>query len=92
MAESRDLPGWPKKKLVQGVRRQLWSYGIRPTQSRLWHETWEWARKICISYVYPSWPIPSEIARNMSFCFCLKCRRTKHSSSLSVPSSNSRNR
>jgi hypothetical protein len=62
MAESRDLPGWPKKKLVTDVRRQLASYGIRPTQPRLWHETWEWANRITKSYVFPRWPLPSEIA------------------------------
>ena len=77
MAESRDLPGWPKKRLVQGVRRQLWSYGIRPTQSKLWHETWEWARKICISYVYPSWPIPSEIAAQYVFLLPLEMQANK---------------
>jgi hypothetical protein len=72
MAESRDLPGWPKKKLVKDVRRQLSSYGIRPTVSKLWHETWEWARKICRSYVYPSWPIPSEIAAQYVFLLLLE--------------------
>jgi hypothetical protein len=62
MAESRDLPGWPKKKLVTEVRRQLARYGIRPTQPRLWHETWEWASQITRSYIFPRWPLPSEIA------------------------------
>jgi hypothetical protein len=62
MAESRDLPGWPKKKLVTQVRRQLASFGIRPSLHRLWQETWEWAHKITQSYVFPRWPLPSEIA------------------------------
>ncbi len=62
MAESRDLPGWPKKKLVAQVRRQLASFGVRPSLPRLWRETWEWARRITNSYVYPCWPLPSEIA------------------------------
>ena len=62
MAESRDLPGWPKRKLVKDVRRQLASYGIRPTLSRLWYETWQWANQITQSYVFPRWPLPSEIA------------------------------
>ena len=30
MAEEKDLPGWPRKKLVKAVRSHLWSYGIRP--------------------------------------------------------------
>lgn len=62
MAESRDLPGWPKKKLVSQVRRQLGSYGIRPALHKLWYETWEWARQITNSYVFPRWPLPNEIA------------------------------
>ncbi|SRR5579871_168572 len=62
MAEKRDLPGWPKKKLVAEVRRQLASYGIRPSLSRLWMETWQWASQITNSYVFPRWPLPSEIA------------------------------
>lgn len=62
MAESRDLPGRPKKKLVTQVRRQLASFGVRPSLSRLWIETWQWASKITHSYVYPRWPLPSEIA------------------------------
>lgn len=62
MAESRDLPGWPKKKLVAQVRRQLASFGVRPSLPRLWLETWEWASRITNSYVFPRWPLPSEIA------------------------------
>lgn len=62
MAESRNLPGWPKKKLVTEVRRQLSRYGIRPTLDKLWYETWEWARQITRSYIFPRWPLPSEIA------------------------------
>lgn len=62
MAESRDLPGWPMKKLVSQVRRQLASYGIRPSLHKLWQETWQWASQITNSYVFPRWPLPSEIA------------------------------
>lgn len=62
MAESRDLPGWPKKKLVVQVRRQLASFGIRPSLPRLWLETWQWASQITNSYVFPRWPLLSEIA------------------------------
>lgn len=62
MAESRDLPGWPKKSLVRQVRRQLASYGIRPSLPRLWYETWQWANQIRNSYFFPRWPLPSEIA------------------------------
>ncbi len=61
MAEDRALPGWPKKRLVKAVRRHLWSYGIRPTSAKLWQETWTWASQITRSYVYPRWPLPSEI-------------------------------
>lgn len=62
MAENRDLPGWPKKKLVSEVRKQLSRYGIRPSLHKLWHETWQWASQITNSYVFPRWPLPSEIA------------------------------
>jgi hypothetical protein len=62
MAESRDLPGWPKKKLVRQVRRQLASFGIRPSIPSLWRESWEWAHRITNSYVFPRWPLASEIA------------------------------
>ena len=62
MAEQRDLPGWPKKKLVAQVRKHLSHYGIRPRWPKLWYETWEWAAQITRSYLFPRWPIPSEIA------------------------------
>lgn len=62
MAESRDLPGWPKKKLVAEVRKRLTSYGLRPSLPRIWLETWQWASQITNSYVFPRWPLPSEIA------------------------------
>ena len=61
MADDRHLPGWPKKRLVKEVRRHLWCYGIRPNSIKLWHETWAWASQITRSYVYPRWPLPSEI-------------------------------
>lgn len=61
MAEQRDLPGWPKKKLVKQVRTQLWRYGIRP-QFRTWRATWSWASAVANSYVYTHWPSPNEIA------------------------------
>jgi hypothetical protein len=78
MAESRDLPGWPKKKLVKEVRRHLASYGIRPSLPRLWHMTWEWARQITNSYVFPRWPLPSEIASQ--YMFLLLCEmQSNHS-------------
>lgn len=67
MAESRDLPGWPKKKLVRDVRRQLATYGILPTSRgaltrRQWQLTWAWANNIAKSYVFKRWPSPREIA------------------------------
>lgn len=62
MAENRELPGWPKKKLVTQVRRQLSSFGIRPSLKAVWHETWQWANQITNSYVRPIWPTPAEIA------------------------------
>ena len=61
MAEDRQLPGYPKKRLVRDVRRHLWSYGMRPTSSKLWRETWLWANHIRLSYVFPRWPLASEI-------------------------------
>jgi hypothetical protein len=62
MAEERTLPGWPKKKLVKDVRRQLASYGIRPSRSCFWRVTWAWAAAIAQSYHHEHWPLASEIA------------------------------
>ena len=72
MAESRDLPGWPKKKLVTEVRRRLASYGVRPSLPKLWLETWQWASQITRSYVFPRWPLPSEIAAQYMFLLLLE--------------------
>jgi hypothetical protein len=67
MAESRDLPGWPKKRLVKEVRRRLASYGVRPSLPKVWLETWQWANQITNSYVFPRWPLPSEVAAQYMF-------------------------
>jgi hypothetical protein len=72
MADSRDLPGWPKKKLVKQVRQQLASYGIRPSLSKLWYETWAWSSKITSSYIFPRWPLASEIASQYVFLLLLE--------------------
>ena len=61
MAENRELPGWPKKRLVKEVRSHLWHYGIRP-KGDAWRATWAWAAAIARSYYHTHWPIPSEIA------------------------------
>ena len=61
MAEQRDLPGWPKKRLVKLVRAHLWRYGIRP-RGRQWRAAWSWAHAISNSYFYPHWPSSSEIS------------------------------
>ena len=77
MAESRDLPGWPKKKLVSQVRRQLGSYGIRPSLPKLWYETWQWASQITNSYVFPRWPLPSEIAAQYMLLLLLEMQANR---------------
>jgi hypothetical protein len=61
MAEDRNLPGWPKKKLVKEMRRYLWHYGIRPTKFTIWQATWTWASAIARSSWHVHWPMPSEI-------------------------------
>lgn len=61
MAEQRQLPGFPKKRLVKLVRSILWSYGIRP-KGEAWTATWLWASAIADSYYHRSWPLASEIA------------------------------
>lgn len=61
MAEERDLPGWPNKRLVKRVRSHLWHYGIRP-KGEAWRATWIWASAIATSYYHTSWPLASEIA------------------------------
>jgi hypothetical protein len=60
MAEQRDLPGWPTKRLVRLVRAHLWRYGIRP-HGKQWRAAWSWAHAISNSYFYPHWPSSSEI-------------------------------
>jgi hypothetical protein len=61
MAEERDLPGWPRKRLVKQVRAHLWRYGIRP-RGTPWRAAWSWASAIANSYFRPSWPSSTEIA------------------------------
>ncbi len=61
MAEQRDLPGWPKKRLVKDVRGYLWRYGIRP-QPVPWLAAWSWASAIASSYFHTQWPSASEIS------------------------------
>src|SRR5688572_28222796 len=60
MAEQKDLPGWPKKRLVKDVRRHLSHYGIRP-QHTPWIAAWSWAFAVANSYFHTSWPSASEI-------------------------------
>jgi hypothetical protein len=60
MAEQRDLPGWPKKRLVKLVRSHLWMYGIRP-RGKPWIAAWSWANAIANSYFHPRWPSSTEI-------------------------------
>lgn len=61
MAEERNLPGWPKKRLVKDVRRHLWHYGIRPRHTP-WIAAWSWASAIANSYFHTSWPSATEIS------------------------------
>ncbi len=61
MAEERNLPGWPKTRLVKDVRRQLWHYGIRPRNTP-WIAAWSWANAIANSYFHTSWPSATEIS------------------------------
>lgn len=66
MAEDRNLPGWPKKRLVKTVRSHLWHYGIRP-KGEAWRATWAWASAIAQSYYSTHWPLSSEIASQYLF-------------------------
>ena len=61
VAEQRELPGFPRKRLVKLVRSILWCYGIRP-KGEAWTATWRWASAIADSYYHRSWPLASEIA------------------------------
>jgi hypothetical protein len=67
MAEQRELPGWPKKKLVGEVRWYLRNYGIQPKSREIWLATWEWASRIADSYYRKVWPSPREIASQYVF-------------------------
>jgi hypothetical protein len=81
MAEDRELPGWPKKRLVREVRSHLRHYGIRP-KGEAWRAAWSWASAIANSYVYTHWPIPSEIATQYVL---LLLAQMKESHSLKLP-------
>lgn len=78
MAEQRDLPGWPKTRLV---RAHLWRYGIRP-RGRQWRAAWSWAHAIAKSYFYPHWPSASEIGTQY---LLLLLAEMKESSALKLP-------
>lgn len=60
MAEQRELPGWPKKRLVKEVRSHFSRYGIRP-RGQAWLMAWTWANAIANSYFHTHWPTSSEI-------------------------------
>lgn len=77
MAEDRDLPGWPKRKLVKDVKAALRRYGIVPTTAHslmasVWRAAWAWARDVARSYqrfdhvlekrYRERWSMPYEIA------------------------------
>lgn len=81
MAEHRELPGWPKKRLVKQVRSHLWHYGIRP-KGEAWRAAWSWASAIANSYFHTHWPLPSEIA---SQYVLLLLANMKDSHSLKLP-------
>jgi hypothetical protein len=81
MAEDRELPGWPKKRLVKDVRSHLRCYGIRP-RFDIWRATWSWASAIANSYYYINWPMPSEIATQY---LLLLLTRIKENHGLKLP-------
>lgn len=72
MAEQRDLPGWPSKRLVREVRSVLNLYvRSRPQQlDECWRMAWQWAAaEADHSLLYQfgkrrrkRWPLPHEIA------------------------------
>ncbi len=76
MSEWNELPGSPRRRLVQSVRRRLRLYGIVPPRHLTeWHQTWEWAAKIANSYMYrPVWPTSYEIASQFMFLVLVKMR------------------
>ncbi|MEQ8788434.1 MAG: hypothetical protein RIC55_19140 [Pirellulaceae bacterium] len=82
MAEDRDLPGWPKKRLVKRVRSHLWRYGIRP-KGEAWRAAWSWAYAIATSYYYrTTWPLSSEIATQYVLLLLAEMKRNR---SLNLP-------
>lgn len=81
MAEDRELPGWPKKRLVKQVRSHLWRYGIRP-RGEAWRAAWAWASAIARSYYHTHWPLPWEIASQ--YVLLLLCEM-RQGSSLKLP-------
>ena len=70
----QDLPGSPRPRLVRTVRRQLASFGVRPTLEQ-WLLTWAWARSVAFSYSNTMWPIASEIAAQYMVLLLAEMRR-----------------
>jgi len=81
VAEHRELPGWPKKRLVKQTRSLLWTDGIRP-KGEPWRLTWLWASSIASSYFHTHWPMPNEIASLYMF---LLLRRMEEARTLRLP-------
>lgn len=81
MADERDLPGWPKKRLVKQVRSHLWHYGIRP-KGEAWRKAWSWAHAIANSYFRTHWPLASEIATQYVLLLLAQMKRNR---ALSLP-------
>lgn len=76
MAEDKELPGWPTKRLVKRVRSHLWSYGIRP-KGNAWRAAWSWASAIANSYYRTHWPLPSEIATQYVLLLLAEMKETR---------------
>ena len=92
MAEDRDLPGWPKKRLVRDVKRSLHGYGIVTGGryvhvSRIWGQAWAWAADVARSYqrfdwalqkrYRERWPSASEIASQYILLLCAEMRESR---------------
>jgi len=83
LAATKDLPGWPPKKLVREVRRHLAFYGIHPTArgavtEQQWRLAWAWAHDIANSYFFKRWPSPQEVAAQYLFLVLAKMQTNRH--------------
>lgn len=78
LMDYRDLPGGPRLKQVQDVKRELRFHGVSPV-NEIWKATWSWADEIACNQSKWSrskrWPGPRQIAAQYMLLLLCEMRR-----------------